>query len=287
MHADAFGPLRRSELIVRRDVELLHQLQERDGRDRLRHAGDLDVGLVGEQNVRVEERNLREAALSDGRWVARHADGEAVADHVAGQTAVNARLEVVYLDRSRELVPDWMIEAVFGAASSQASNRRARGPVDRWAFKGVERADPGGGGVSVTARLHEIKFVFTRPAARRDPSCSFDAASALRNVELAFPLDRQQGRVCVIDLQGGMGDLEALLEHLLEGPANRVTVGVACNQYVSGQNRVTGRQLPHVQVVHFLHVLAAGHGEPDLVGRHALRRAFKQNADRFALQVDP
>jgi len=56
VHADAFGSLRRSELIVRRDVELLHQLQERDGRNRLRHAGDLDVGLVGEQNVRVEER---------------------------------------------------------------------------------------------------------------------------------------------------------------------------------------------------------------------------------------
>ena len=81
---------------------------------------------MGEQNVRVEERNLREAALSDGRWVARHADGEAVADHVAGQTAVNPRLEVVYVDRSRELVPDCSLDPQLDGIHPALSTLRPR-----------------------------------------------------------------------------------------------------------------------------------------------------------------
>ena len=88
--------------------------------------------------------------------------------------AANPSGEAVFSGCSVEFLhttdPDWMIEAVVGLASSQASfarrprtddvkNRPVRGPVDRWAFKGLQRTDPGGGGVSVTARLHEIKFV--------------------------------------------------------------------------------------------------------------------------------
>jgi hypothetical protein len=64
--------------------------------------------------------------------------------------------------------PDWMIEAVIGAASSRLSyarpprtddvkNGRSRGPVDQWVFDGLQRTSPGD--VALTARLHEIQFV--------------------------------------------------------------------------------------------------------------------------------
>jgi len=75
--------------------------------------------------------------------------------------AANRTGEAVFSGCSVEFLhttdPDWLIEAVFGAPSSQVG--RPRGPVERWAVTGVQRADPGGGDISVTARLHEITFV--------------------------------------------------------------------------------------------------------------------------------
>lgn len=88
--------------------------------------------------------------------------------------AANPSREAVFSGCSVEFLyttdPDWMIEAVFGAASSRVSyvsragtddvkNGSSRGPVGQWAFTGLQRTRLADNDISVTARLNAITFV--------------------------------------------------------------------------------------------------------------------------------
>ena len=66
--------------------------------------------------------------------------------------------------------PDRVIDAVFGDVASQVSyvrgngisdvrNGKQKGPVRQWAFAGLQASSLGGGDISVTARLNEIRLV--------------------------------------------------------------------------------------------------------------------------------
>ena len=74
---------------------------------------------------------------------------------------------------------------------------------------------------------------------------------------------------------------------MFERAADAMAIGVGRDEHVRGENRVAGRQFPQVQVVHLAHVLGLRHRPADFCGRHLLRRALEQHANRLALQDEP
>src|SRR5215204_6845584 len=68
----------------------------------------------------------------------------------------------------------------------------------------------------------------------------------------------------VVDLERRVVDVEALVEHLLELEAHRVTVDAAGDQHVSGQRGHVRADLPDVEVVHVPHGAVSRQGFPDL-----------------------
>jgi hypothetical protein len=92
----------------------------------------------------------------------------AATDH-AGRGAVLSGCTVEFLYTT---APDRVIEAVFGALTSQVSyvrgnqtsdvkNGRVHSPVRQWAFGGFQPSGLDGGEISVTVRLDEIRLVST------------------------------------------------------------------------------------------------------------------------------
>jgi len=90
----------------------------------------------------------------------------AAADQVGGDTVFSGcTVEFLYTTD-----PDRVIDAAFGELTSQVSyvrgngisdvrNGKQKGPVRQWAFAGLQASSLGGGDISVTARLNEIRLV--------------------------------------------------------------------------------------------------------------------------------
>ena len=63
----------------------------------------------------------------------------------------------------------------------------------------------------------------------------------------------------VVDLQGGVVEIEAPMQQLLQLAALRVAVRVAPDEHVGGQGREPRGDRPDVQVVHLRHPRHRGH----------------------------
>ena len=102
-----------------------------------------------------------------------------------------------------------------------------------------------------------------------------------------MPLNRQELLVRVIDREGRVRDREALVQHLLERAADRMTVFARRDEHMRRQDGMARCKFPRVQIVHLFHVLAMRHRHADLGRRHPFRRAFEEHADGFALEIEP
>ena len=82
----------------------------------------------------------------------------------------------------------------------------------------------------------------------------------------------------VVDLEGGVADVEPLVDQALEAAAQLVAVVAGPHHDVGRQGREPGGHLPHVQVVDLHHARVGGQGPADLLGIDARGRRLHEHA---------
>ena len=90
----------------------------------------------------------------------------------------------------------------------------------------------------------------------------------------------------MVDLQGRVLDVEAILEKALELEPDRVAVVPGMHEHMGGERREARRQLPDVEVVDVDHVGVRGERAADLLRVEVRRRRLEQHAPRLAEQPD-
>ncbi len=91
-------------------------------------------------------------------------------------------------------------------------------------------------------------------------------------------LDVEQRFVLVVDLQGGVLDLEGVVDEPVHRPAGDVAVGVLIDGHVGGEGGEAGGDFPDVEVVDFDDAGLGGEGLADGVGVDPLRCGFEEDA---------
>ena len=91
----------------------------------------------------------------------------------------------------------------------------------------------------------------------------------------------------VLELHGGVVNVEAVGEHVVQAPQNDVARGGrnVVDQHMAAEGMGARTETPDVQIVDVQHAIDASHRRGDFLQSYAARKTFEQNIQRFADDV--